>query len=134
MLAQSFFNSHEWHFERHFKDLLTGQSLQGKGTASISIDAYDERGWWQMHPQEPLYFDQQYKFSWDKPGVLGVQFSDGRHLININLQTRYTRDNHYCGNDHYKMVFKLTLNNQFLVTWRVKGPAKNYILKTSYYH
>ncbi|MGW2617119.1 DUF6314 family protein [Streptomyces sp. NPDC001500] len=66
------------------------------------------------------------------PGTADVRFADGRPFHDLDLTTgRHTPD-HPCAADLYRGEFTVSDADHWRTVWRVRGPAKDLLLRTDY--
>ncbi len=88
--------------------------------------AYHEKGDLRIGTHPPMQAERRYLWQPD----LTVWFEDGRFFHRIPPEGGATH--HWCDPDQYVVTYDFTQWPQFRATWRVKGPAKDYVMVTDY--
>ena len=124
----------DWLISRNIEDKLNQRNfiLNGKAifikkdslfyykeTGIIKSDDFESRA-----HQDYTWIIKQYGWK--------INFSDGSHFHDLELENTKQEVYHHCGNDIYKGEFTLNLPKEYEVIWNVSGPNKNYISHTSY--
>lgn len=122
--------SGEWCFERVI-DEAGGRRIEVSGRAIWTpreggLD-YEEIGQMQWPGQPPLHVERRYFWDLD----LGVFFADGREFHKVPPEGGETA--HWCDPDQYDGHYDFDIWPTFKVTWRVKGPRKDYCMQTIYW-
>lgn len=87
---------------------------------------YHETGRLQVGAHPPMQAERRYLWRDD----LTVWFEDGRFFHQVPPEGGET--GHWCDPDQYDVTYDFTGWPRFRVTWRVKGPAKDYTMVTDY--
>lgn len=87
---------------------------------------YAESGKLLILGQPPMQAERRYFWHDD----LGVDFDDGRFFHRVPPEGGETE--HHCAPDLYRVRYDFTGWPQFDVTWRVTGPRKDYLMRSSY--
>ena len=61
-----------------------------------------------------------------------VSLKNGTHFFSISLSERNQKVYYTCGEDKYDGHIKLISGCKFVITWKVHGPRKCYLIKTIY--
>jgi hypothetical protein len=64
-------------------------------------------------------------------GTAEVLFADGRPFYLLDLRSGLWEAEHPCGRDHYLVTFRLLDAHRFTEHWRVRGPDKDYEMRTT---
>lgn len=137
------FLSGAWRFSRRIHDHRGGGGTTAvEGTASWLEDAsdagllrFEERGSLAVAGAPPVETRAAYTWKLSGGGAASVFFADGRAFHDIDLSTGACVDvRHVCGGDTYVGSFSATADTPpgLVVTWRVRGPAKDYESVTSF--
>ena len=124
----------EWIIRRNIDDKLNKRNfvLRGKAifTTEENIFYYKETG---VIKSDNFESKAHQDYTWIiKPNGWKINFSDGSHFHDLELENTKQEVYHYCGNDIYKGKFALNLPKEYEVIWKVSGPQKNYTSHTSY--
>ena len=100
------------------------------GTAEWSRDGdglqYVESGLLTIEGHAPMASERRYFWAPD----LRVYFDDGRFFHQVPATGGETT--HWCDPDHYDATYDFGEWPRFRVVWRVKGPAKDYTMRSEY--
>ncbi|WP_297774702.1 DUF6314 family protein [uncultured Roseovarius sp.] len=88
--------------------------------------AYTETGEMRIAGHAPMQVERRY--SWDSD--LAVSFEDGRFFHHVPPEGGETA--HWCDPDQYDGAYDFGNWPEFTVTWRVRGPRKDYRMVTRY--
>jgi len=88
--------------------------------------AYTETGEMRIEGHAPMQVERRYL--WD--GDLAVFFEDGRFFHHVPPEGGETT--HWCDPDQYDGAYDFGRWPEFTVTWRVRGPRKDYRMVTRY--
>jgi hypothetical protein len=108
--------------------------------------AYEEHGDMILADGNRFEATRRYVYDWIGDGIHGrivVRFDDGPNrgnvFLSLDLQSAddaarpiEARDCHLCGKDVYDAVYRFVDANRFEFTCRVRGPRKDYVLRTAY--
>ncbi len=118
-----------WHLTRQITP-ADGPSGQFDGIATWSPVteglAYHELGMLQIANHPPMQAERRYLWRPD----LSVWFEDGRFFHTVPADGGAT--GHWCDPDQYDVVYTFDDWPSFRVSWRVKGPAKDYTMISDY--
>jgi len=118
-----------WRFTREVaeadgrKVTVTGRAVWVRDGAGL---AYTETGEMRIEGHVPMQVERRY--SWDSD--LAVSFEDGRFFHHVPPEGGKTA--HWCDPDHYDGTYDFGTWPEFTVTWRVRGPRKDYRMVTRY--
>ena len=87
---------------------------------------YREEGVLSLAGQPPMQAMRHY--IWDEG--LNVFFEDGRFFHTVSPLGGEAR--HWCDPDAYWVVYDFAAWPEFRATWRVKGPRKDYVMRTKF--
>lgn len=124
----------EWIIRRNIEDKLNKRNfiLNGKAifTTEDNIFYYKETG---VIKSDNFESKAHQDYTWIiKPNGWKINFSDGSHFHDLELENNKQEVYHNCGNDIYRGRFKLNIPKEYEVIWNVSGPHKNYISHTYY--
>ncbi|RVU25488.1 hypothetical protein EOT10_13770 [Streptomyces antnestii] len=127
-----------WGVERTVRDLGDGTAGTFSGTTDFTRE---EAGGGLLHHEAGTFVWQgaaraatrTLRFLLGEvPGTAVVRFSDGRFFHGLDLRTgRHTAD-HPCAADLYRGEFEVAGPDAWRMEWRVRGPAKDLVLTTTY--
>jgi hypothetical protein len=112
-----------WRVQRTVIDHLTRQKYRFEGTATITRDAFVERGEIVVggHCFEA---ERSYALA-ESCNVVQVLFPDGRPFARLDMRPSQ-RVEHHCGNDIYTGHIYFSGPGLWVEFWRVRGPKKRY--------
>jgi hypothetical protein len=101
---------------------------------------YREDGFYELTPTKTLNVFREYEYVIRDGGILEIYFVEDGKRSHIFLSLKFTEKNaqgywvatadHLCIKDLYKANFQVKLNGltgtEIIITYRVKGPAKDY--------
>lgn len=125
-----------WRLERRIDDRLAGQVIAARGTARLVADGagglvYDEEVLLKLPGRAPVPGHRRYL--WQKNGEgFDVRFADGRFFHRIDLSATAPACRHDCAPDLYKGRHDFAAWPVWSVSWRVRGPRKDYRMQTTY--
>ena len=124
----------EWIIRRNIEDKLNKRNfiLIGKAifTTEDNIFYYKETG---VIKSDNFESKAHQDYTWIiKPNGWKINFSNGSHFHDLELENTEQEVYHKCGNDIYRGIFSLNLPRSFEVVWEVSGPRKNYKSHTYY--
>lgn len=99
---------------------------QGEWTFAVEGMDYIERGVLQMADQPPMKAERRYR--WDAD--LNIYFEDGRFFHQVPPKGGEAA--HWCDPDQYDVTYDFSDWPMWSCTWKVKGPFKNYWLRSCY--
>lgn len=119
----------DWHVHRTVFDHLTQRTYSFEGTATITVDAFVERG-------EVAIGDRSFSAARTyrlegSSGAINVLFPDGRPFVRLGAQSSQ-RVHHQCGGDLYVGRLFLVSPDLWAEHWRVRGPRKHYTSLTRF--
>ncbi|HMB12492.1 MAG TPA: DUF6314 family protein [Roseovarius sp.] len=118
-----------WVFTREVAE-ADGSRATVKGRADWVGDgaglAYTETGEMRIVGHAPMQVERRYH--WDSD--LAVSFEDGRFFHHVPPEGGETA--HWCDPDQYDGAYDFSDWPEFTVTWRVRGPRKDYQMVTTY--
>ena len=88
--------------------------------------AYHETGEMRMPGHPPMQVERRYFWGAD----MAVHFADGRFFHNVPPEGGATA--HWCDPDQYDGRYEFSDWPRFRVSWRVRGPNKDYHMTTEY--
>ncbi|MEQ8901258.1 MAG: DUF6314 family protein [Roseovarius sp.] len=118
-----------WRFTREVVEAdgrratVTGRAVWVRDGAGL---AYTETGEMRIAGHVPMQVERRY--SWDSD--LAVSFEDGRFFHHVPPEGGETA--HWCDPDQYDGTYDFGNWPEFTVTWRVRGPRKDYRMVTRY--
>ena len=118
-----------WSLERHINHADGTRATfsgQAEWTKAAGGYAYKETGEMRIGDGAPLTAERRYFWKND----LGVYFNDGRFFHDVPPQGGDTY--HWCDPDTYNGTYDFTAWPEFSVSWRVKGPKKQYVMHSKY--
>lgn len=123
-----------WRVERAIDDRLTGAPGRFDGTATFAPDGealrYREQGTLTVGGRRyPAARENLWR--WDGAGV-EVLFADGRPFHRFRPEGRGPGTDHPCGPDLYRVAYDLTAWPLWSAEWEVRGPSKDYRMRTAY--
>lgn len=135
----SFFSG-VWKIERTITHRFpVGESYQATGLATFSLEKngdllyQEEVEMCSLRTKDVFQGTQQYIYKYDSASdTLAKYFSDGRFFYKLEISGNTASGNHFCKEDNYKANYIFKAENIFSLTYLVKGPRKDYIMKTAY--
>ncbi len=118
-----------WRFTREVVEAdglsatVTGRAVWLRDGAGL---AYTETGEMRIDGHAPMQVERRYH--WDSD--LAVSFEDGRFFHHVPPEGGETA--HWCDPDQYDGTYDFGNWPEFTVTWRVRGPRKDYRMVTCY--
>lgn len=118
-----------WAFDREVVEAggrtthVTGRAVWAASGTGLR---YTERGEMRLPGHAPIQVERSYH--WDAD--LGVFFEDGRFFHYVPMRGGATA--HWCDPDEYDGFYDFREWPVFSVTWRVRGPRKDYRMATRY--
>lgn len=124
-----------WLIEREITDHRGGPSGRLHGTCEfVREDAglrLFERGVLEMAGLAPMQAERSYLWRADADGI-AVEFADGRFFHAFDPRGAQTEAGHDCAPDRYDVAYDFADWPQWVATWRVIGPRKDYTSVTHY--
>lgn len=121
----------EWRLSRVIRQ-ADGTAQRAEGTARLTPDAegltYDEEGLLHLSQAQSLRFTRRYLWR-PAPGGIAVLFDTGRPF-HVFGPARLT-DRHDCAPDTYDVAYAVA-PDYWSATWRVRGPRKDYEMRSRY--
>lgn len=107
---------------------LTGEAHFGRQDGGLLLI---ERGTLQMAGQPAMEGEQRYL--WRQMGdQIATYFADGRDFFRFT-PTGQIAAAHWCSPDQYDVVMDFTRWPLWQATWTVKGPRKDYVMRSTYH-
>ncbi|TCP61898.1 hypothetical protein EV663_10383 [Rhodovulum bhavnagarense] len=124
-----------WAIERRIEDARAAQIVRFTGQAVLRPAAmggldYVESGVLAMPGQRPITARRRYLWRQAREAV-EIFFDDGRFFHSINPGPR-PRARHVCPPDTYEVGYDFTSWPAWCVVWQVKGPRKDYRLRSAF--
>lgn len=123
-----------WTLTRRIEDRREGRSGHFSGSACFlpvgeGLD-YREEGILTLGGA-PFRASRRYLWS-EAGGDIEVRFADGRFFHRFRPGARHPAAEHPCGDDLYRVAYDFSRWPHWRAEWRVRGPAKDYILVSDY--
>ena len=123
----------DWRVSRSIEDRLSALVGQFDVTARFERTAagltYCEAGQLRCGAGTPLYAERRYLWRADA-GLIVVEYADGRSFHSFDPAQPEAR--HWCDPDDYRVSYVFSNWPVWRTEWVVKGPRKDYTMKTSY--
>ncbi|MFI8220741.1 DUF6314 family protein [Streptomyces sp. NPDC085932] len=125
-----------WRVTRSVRDLASG--AEGEFTGGTLFEAREGGGL--LHRESGTFVwqgvarpaERTLRFLPGPDGTADVRFADGRPFHDLDLTSgRYVAD-HPCAADLYRGEFAALDADHWRTVWRVRGPAKDLVLRTEY--
>ncbi|MFJ6570367.1 DUF6314 family protein [Streptomyces sp. NPDC091292] len=142
-----------WRVERVVRDLAGGAAgevageVAGRFTGTTDFSPLEPAA--SAHGRPGLLHHESGTFVWqgvarpaertlrylpgDPAGTARVEFSDGRPFHDLDLRTGHWVADHPCAADLYRGTFTVDGDDDWRTEWRVRGPAKDLVLSTTYH-
>ncbi len=124
-----------WRIERQIEDHASGQPLSFSGRATLTDEGgcllYEEAGTLVMPGQAGFHATRRYTWR-EVPGAIQVYFDDGRYFHSFDPNAAAPEDRHWCDPDTYEARYSFEYWPLWQADWRVRGPRKDYVSRTSY--
>ncbi len=125
----------KWQISRHIQDFAADQHLQAQGLAVFTLgDAcvqYQESLSLTLPGGSVSHATRQYR--WQEEGAdIVVFFDDGRPFHAFDPNAALQQCHHACDPDDYAGTYDFSGWPVWQVTWRVRGPRKDYRLISRY--
>ncbi|GAA2593076.1 DUF6314 family protein [Streptomyces violaceus] len=125
-----------WSVARSVRDLASGAQGEFSGT---TVFRPEEAGGLLHHESGTFVWqgvarpaERTLRFLPGPDGTADVRFADGRPFHDLDLTSgRYVAD-HPCAADLYRGEFTVRDADHWRTVWRVRGPAKDLVLRTDY--
>jgi hypothetical protein len=125
-----------WTIERRLSDDAAGTHGTFTGVGVFTADggglAYEEHGTLDLgHWRGESY--RRLRYTPAGPGVLTVEFADGRPFHDLDLRTGFWHAHHPCRADAYEGAFTAVSAEEWHQCWRVHGPAKDQVIDSVFH-
>ena len=125
----------DWTVMRTIEDRLAGAG-RFEGTARFSPDGtglrYTEAGILTLSTGASMRAERTYLWRAIEAGLIEVLFDDARPFHRFDPNAGGAGERHYCDPDIYDVVYDFTKWPEWVSTWTVKGPRKDYIMRSTY--
>ncbi|MEV0848905.1 DUF6314 family protein [Streptomyces sp. NPDC049954] len=128
-----------WHVERSAEDRAFAMTGRFRGAAvfgplgdGVPGLLYEESGTFEWGGVERAARRVHRWLPGERPGTARVEFEDGRFFHDLDLRTGHDTVDHPCSLDLYRGEFTVVDARHWSTVWRVAGPAKDLVLRTSY--
>lgn len=122
-----------WQLSRRIENAIgPDMRLEGEAVFSRSEDALllVERGTLQVAGAQPMQGEQSYL--WRQQGAeIATFFADGRPFFEFD-PTSQCSAGHWCSPDQYDVSLDFSRWPLWQAVWRVKGPRKDYLMRSTY--
>ncbi len=115
------------------------ESYQATGSAKFSLEEvhtlhYEEEVKLRnLRTKDVFQSTQQYVYRYDAVlDTLTKHFSDGRLFYKLEISDNGASGYHLCQEDHYSAEYLFESQENFSLTYLVKGPRKDYTMQTQY--
>ncbi len=125
-----------WRLRREITDHRLRQTgdLEGDAVLSRATDGmldYAEAGELRYGDGPPMEASRAYRWHF-VAGAVEVFFSDGRPFHSFEPAGHVEGTDHPCGADLYRVRYDFTRWPNWIATWAVKGPRKDYTAVSTY--
>lgn len=124
-----------WRLDRVIHNRLTGEESRLEGEALMRPEgsdmAYHEEGKLEHPGQPPMIATRDYVWQADGDGIW-VFFADGRPFHRFSLGLKMPEAHHHCPPDMYHVTYDFTRWPRWGAIWTVRGPHKDYRLRSTY--
>ncbi|CAL9392673.1 hypothetical protein SUDANB2_01284 [Streptomyces sp. enrichment culture] len=125
-----------WRVTRSVRDLASG--AEGEFTGSTVFEAREDGGL--LHRESGTFVwqgvarpaERTLRFLPGPDGTADVRFADGRPFHDLDLTSGRHVADHPCAADLYRGEFTALDADHWHTVWRVRGPAKDLVLRTEY--
>lgn len=111
-----------------------GPMAEFRGSARFKLDGeglhYEERGLMKIEGERPVSAQRRYLWREAKNGCITVLFEDGRPFHVIDPAAPEAE--HWCDPDTYKVKYTFAIWPEWIATWQVLGPNKDYRMVSTY--
>jgi len=130
--AADIFNALEgtWQIAR---TITPGGRFAGQGAFNMVSDdelAYEESGELTLDSGQVIEAGRRFIYRLEG-GVIAVYFDDGESKGQLFHRLEFKRNmatgNHWCKDDYYEAQYSFNLPSDFEITYKVKGPKKDYV-------
>ena len=122
-----------WRIAREIEDLTGGPAGRLTGTARFSPDVsgmvYDEAGVLRLGDGPAFHATRRYLWRETAEGI-EIGFADGRFFHRFAPDAPEAE--HPCGADLYRVRYDFARWPEWRSEWRVRGPRKDYVMRTLY--
>ncbi|MFB6847604.1 DUF6314 family protein [Streptomyces sp. NPDC056373] len=127
-----------WRVSRSVRDLASGAEGEFTGTTEFRADG--ERPGGLLHHESGTFVwqgvarpaERTLRFLPGPGGTADVRFADGRPFHDLDLTSGRHVADHPCAADLYRGEFAVRDSDHWRTVWRVRGPAKDLVLRTGY--
>ncbi|MET9393956.1 DUF6314 family protein [Streptomyces sp. NPDC006624] len=125
-----------WRVSRTVRDLAGGAEGEFSGTTEFSA----LEGGGLLHHESGTFVwqgvarpaERTLRFLPGPDGTADVRFADGRPFHDLDLRSGRHVAGHPCAADLYRGEFTVLGAGRWRTVWRVRGPAKDLVLRTGY--
>ncbi|WP_030901506.1 MULTISPECIES: DUF6314 family protein [unclassified Streptomyces] len=125
-----------WRVTRSVRDLAEG--VQGEFTGTTLFEKQETGGL--LHVESGTFTwhgvarpaERTLRFLPGPDGTADVRFADGRPFHDLDLRSGRHVAGHPCAADLYRGEFTVRDAGHWRTVWRVRGPAKDLVLRTDY--
>ncbi|MCT9141122.1 DUF6314 family protein [Streptomyces violarus] len=125
-----------WSVARSVRDLASGAQGEFSGT---TVFRSEEAGGLLHHESGTFVWqgvarpaERTLRFLPGPDGTADVRFADGRPFHDLDLTSGRHVADHPCAADLYRGEFTVRDADHWRTVWRVRGPAKDLVLRTDY--
>ncbi|GAA2222942.1 DUF6314 family protein [Streptomyces indiaensis] len=127
-----------WSVSRSVRDLASG--ADGEFTGTTEFRAEEETPGGLLHHESGTFVwqgvarpaERTLRFLRGPGGTAEVRFADGRPFHDLDLTSGRHVADHPCSADLYRGEFTVRDSDHWRTVWRVRGPAKDLVLRTDY--
>ena len=125
-----------WSIDRVIEDIRAARTGTFRGTAEFRHDdgalAYVETGEITLAGSPPMTASRAYRWSDGGDGSIAVHFEDGRFFHRFYADEARPTAAHDCPPDRYRVGYDFSRWPRWIAEWRVEGPRKNYVTRTTF--
>ncbi|PPS76438.1 MULTISPECIES: DUF6314 family protein [Streptomyces] len=128
-----------WRVSRSVRDLASGAEGEFTGTTGFREDTESPDGGLLHHESGTFVWqgvarpaERTLRFLPGPGGTADVRFADGRPFHDLDLTSGRHVADHPCAADLYRGEFVVRDSDHWRTVWRVRGPAKDLVLRTDY--
>jgi hypothetical protein len=129
-----------WAFEREVTGMASGEGTAFLRPLDEDTALYEESAQVQLMNGHVLHGTQRYLYCRRKDGPSGLDvlfYETGRIFHQLRFQEDESRGlvaagTHWCSEDCYRSRYELRDDGRFIVQHTVRGPRKNYTIRTVY--
>ena len=126
----------EWSIERWIEDVRGGRAGRFSGKAVFERGdsglLYCETGTLQLDGGVPVTASRRYSWCDGGAGAIDVRFEDGRIFHRFYADEAAPSAVHFCAPDQYRVRYDFAAWPRWEAEWRVRGPRKNYGIRSAY--